>query len=246
MQTKEIIERNFSRYAPFYDKYADIQLAAAKRLLEVLPKGGVDSVLEIGCGTGNYTRLVRTRFPAARIKALDFSSRMIEVARQKLQGDGVEFITADAEEFDPDGPFDLVTSNAAFQWFIRPEETIRKFREALAGGGRLAFSTFGPKTFWELREMLDDGSGVASGGFLDEEALEKMLNGYFSNVCIKKLVVKEVYPSIVELLRKIRYTGVRGGGKRAFPWKSTEGLYRKRFGRIEVTYEIYLCSVDRY
>ena len=48
--------------------------------------------------------------------------------------------------------FDLIVSGATFQWFVHPAATIRRLARLLKPGGLLAFSTFGPQTFRELRE----------------------------------------------------------------------------------------------
>lgn len=46
--------------------------------------------------------------------------------------------------------FDLIISNATFQWFNTPKETCQALSSLLTGEGILAFATFGPNTFYEL------------------------------------------------------------------------------------------------
>ena len=94
---KELIKRNFSRYAGHYDKYCNIQNECAARLINKLNGADFHNILDIGCGTGNYTRLLRRKFPDARIKAVDISGKMIERARGKLSAEKTKFITTDAE-----------------------------------------------------------------------------------------------------------------------------------------------------
>ncbi len=243
---KDIIARNFSRCARLYDRYADIQMTAAAELVRLLPNKGVENILEIGCGTGNYTAVLRERFGSAGIKALDISKAMIEAAKGKPRQSDIEFIVADAESFCPDEKFDLITSNAAVQWFEDLDRAVSRYSDALTERGRMIFSTFGPETFRELRKVLGGDLRTASGDFLDKGALEAILKKHLSRIRIRKLMVKEVYRSLAELLRKIKYTGVRGNESRAFPLKKTEKLYKKMFGRVEATYEIYLCSGDRH
>ena len=76
--------RDFSRSAPLYDRYANVQFRVADALLAEL-RGARESIFEIGCGTGHYTRLLRERYRTARLKACDISARMVEVAREKLR-----------------------------------------------------------------------------------------------------------------------------------------------------------------
>ncbi len=92
MIDKELIKRNFSRYAEYYDQYCSVQSLCARKLIEknktdcirsLLSKraSGPLRILEIGCGTGNYTKLLIKRFPNAEIKALDISPAMIKIAK---------------------------------------------------------------------------------------------------------------------------------------------------------------------
>jgi len=41
-------------------------------------------ILELGCGPGNVTRLLKFRFPESQIVALDLAPKMIEIARKQL------------------------------------------------------------------------------------------------------------------------------------------------------------------
>lgn len=70
-------------------------------------------VLELGCGSGNLTQQVLHRFPRAELVAVDASSRMIEVAQQRLASEArltFQHQTFQQLEF-PDDSFDLVVSS---------------------------------------------------------------------------------------------------------------------------------------
>lgn len=250
---KESVLRNFSRYAHLYDRYANIQALAARELIKMSCAEGISHILELGCGTGNYTRLLRQRYLDADITATDISEKMIAEAGRKSNGGNIKFIIADAEEFDPGGGFDLITSNAAFQWFDDQEAAITKYREAILDGGFLLFSIFGPSTFHELGEslriILGESMSISAGDFPGKGRLEAMLGRHFGTISVTELVVKEKYTSLSELLRKIRYTGTRGSGanRGALLWKreildKVEEAYREKFGAIEATYQIFFCK----
>lgn len=246
---KDRLARNFSRYANLYDRYAGIQLLAAKELIGELPERDMRTILEIGCGTANYTLLLRERFKAADITAVDISGRMIEVARHKSGTKGINFIIADAEQLDLNRRFDLITSNACFQWFGDPDKTIAKYAKTLTENGAILFSAFGPQTFWELGRSLKEAVGedvaISSVKFPDKNKLRSLLKKYFRENVVRELVIKETYPSLIELLNRIRYTGTRGSGiGNSILWKRrilerTEDAYRANFGGIAVTYQIF-------
>lgn len=74
-----------------------------------------------------------------------------------VQAGQIRWIVGDAEsdafmDMVSGRAFDLIVSGATFQWFVRPAATIRRLAGLLKPGGLLAFSTFGPQTFHELRE----------------------------------------------------------------------------------------------
>jgi len=254
---KNILARNFSRCAAVYDKHANIQRLAASELIRELPNSDFRNILEIGCGTGGYTRLLRERFKNAAIKSVDIAEKMVDVARQKLKDSEIRFSVEDGEDMDLADGYDLVTSNAAIQWFESAEKTIRIYKQILSNDGVLAFSIFGPLTFGELGNALkeisaEDNSPVASRGFLSKEALEKMLAKSLKKVSVREVLIKEEYPHLTRLLEKIKYTGVRGLGLASassgrFVWsrgllKAVEDAYRKEYGHIIATYQIFLCQ----
>ncbi len=156
------VRRSFSRAAGSYDAHAVLQREIADRLLahldftRIAPK----RILDIGCGTGYFTRLLRGRFRRARITALDLSEAMLHQTRRaharRLPWQGRnQHCAGDAAALPfRDGSFDLVTSNLAMQWVDDPQRMLAEMRRVLAPGGLLLFSTFGRRTLGELRQSL--------------------------------------------------------------------------------------------
>ena len=252
---KIIVKKNFSRYADLYDQYADIQRLSADELIKKTPAGGIRDIIDIGCGTGNYTNLLRCKFKDAGIRALDISDDMIRVARKKYAAQAIEFVVADAEHIDLGGSYDLITSNATFQWFGDLGLSISKYRDALRPQGVIVFSTFGPSTFWELGRSLKEVLGplvkISSCDFLTKETLTSMMDIHFRDVSIEESMVKKVYGSLEELLKHIKYTGTRGSGisgasglDRATLCRIEEA-YVSNFGAIEASHQIFYCGGSR-
>jgi trans-aconitate 2-methyltransferase len=93
-------------------------------------------ILDVGCGTGNSTAILRERWPSAHILGLDNSAEMIERARQDHpEGD---WVLADASCFTAPGRFDIVFSNAALQWLPDHDQLLPSLFSLLAPGGVLA------------------------------------------------------------------------------------------------------------
>ena len=245
---KAAIINNFSRYAHTYDSYADIQKGAAIELLGLINNNGFAKILEIGCGTGNYTRLLRDRFTKAKLQAVDISAKMIEVALDKFKKDKVEFSVADAEKVNFDKGYDLITSNACFQWFEDLESALKMYRCSLNAGGCLAFSLFGPETFKELNESLKSlGFSSERANFKSQVNLESILEDNFIETQIKEVLYEEKFSSLKRLFEKIKYTGIRGDGigKKTFftraDFSRIEKHYLGKFKEIKATYQIFYC-----
>lgn len=162
------VRRAFSRAARSYDAHAVLQREIAKRLIEHLnfTKIHPGRILDIGCGTGFFTRLLRTRFRRARITALDISEAMLQQTR-RAQGRRLpwhgrnDHCAGDAAALPfRNATFDLVCSNLAMQWVPEPEAMLAEMRRVLAPGGLMLFSTFGRRTLAELRQAL---AGIRSG-----------------------------------------------------------------------------------
>jgi len=248
---KDTLIRNFSRYAHLYDNHAQVQNYAASLLLQEIKDFEVDNILEIGCGTGNFTRLLRNKFKPAQIKAVDISAEMVKLARDKLSGEKIEFVITDAQYLKSRESFDLITSNACLHWFNHLEDVLKGYKKLLRRGGEISFSIFGPLTFWELKESLVSISGpsaLSSSNFLDREEIKQVMQKIFSEVRIKEAVFTQTHANLKELFYKIKYTGVRGdglNGKIIF----TPGLidkleedYLDKFKEIKATYQVFICQ----
>ncbi|PTM56512.1 malonyl-CoA O-methyltransferase [Desmospora activa DSM 45169] len=170
--------REFSRLAGRYDRRAVIQKRMAHQIMQTLTEQEVEAreIVEVGCGTGYLTQLLRDRFPDARLTVIDLSDKMVHFARQnvaevKPDTSDIRFIVADAEAVEWEKErYDLIVSNATIQWFNQPRKTIATLVDALREEGFFLASTFGPDTWQELRklyyeELREDGDLMAEWDF---------------------------------------------------------------------------------
>lgn len=96
------------------DRYLAYADERGRPFLELLARVDAEdpaTVVDLGCGPGNLTALLRRRWPAARITGVDSSPAMIDRARQV---DGVDWQLADVTDWR--GSADVVLSNATLQW----------------------------------------------------------------------------------------------------------------------------------
>ena len=228
--------------------------ARPTNILDPAPnRGRAFKILEPGCGTGLYTRMLLDAFRDASVFGVDVSQAMVRVAKRGIGDPRARFAVADAEEI-ATGSYDLVTSNAVFQWFLSLPRTLARMASLLPGGGLLTFSFFGPETYAELdaamrasalRRGTGDGSRVAAAAFHSREEISAALSAAFPRWDVAERRYHQEFPTLADLLRSIRYTGTRGGGA-GESWSPgklarVEEAYREQEGRIRTTYQVFLC-----
>ena len=101
------------------------------------------SVLDVGCGTGAVTRAIARRLGAhAHCTGIDISARMIAVARDRAEREGIRagFMCADAQThaFARDR-FDLVVSRFGVMFFDDPVRAFANLRRATRANAQLRF-----------------------------------------------------------------------------------------------------------
>lgn len=135
-------QRQISYYrarADEYDAaYADrMFMPRLAKVLDELPISG--QVLELACGTGQWTRLLSDR--VGTVTALDAAPEMLDVAHGRMRGTPTRFIEADVFTWEPDRQYDTIFF--AFWLSHVPPSEMESFwnllNRALAPGGRVVF-----------------------------------------------------------------------------------------------------------
>jgi trans-aconitate methyltransferase len=106
--------------------------AMAGDLVELLDSRPGETILDLGCGTGELAARIATT--GARVWALDADPAMVAAARERLGPDRV--LLADGHDLRLPEPVDAVFSNAALHWMSRPAQVIARVRAVLRPGGR--------------------------------------------------------------------------------------------------------------
>jgi trans-aconitate 2-methyltransferase len=157
--------------AALYRQFEDERTRPAADLLRRVPLDAPNSVVDLGCGPGNSTELLRARFPRADMLGVDTSEDMLASARSRLPG--VRFEKADIAGWQPAAQPDLLYANASLQWVPDHERLLPRLVGTLAPGGVLAVQmpdNLGESTHRLMREIAADGPWV---GLLTEAAARR-------------------------------------------------------------------------
>jgi len=94
-------------------------------------------IIDIGCGPGNSTNVLKARWPHSEIIGVDNSQAMIEQAKKTYED--ISWMCADASnDLSSLGKFDIVFSNAAIQWIPNHEALLSNFFNLLSNNGIMA------------------------------------------------------------------------------------------------------------
>jgi trans-aconitate 2-methyltransferase len=119
-----------------YLRFASERLRPALDLLAQVPLDAPAHVVDLGCGAGNVTAILKQRFPQADVVGVDGSAAMLEKARASTPD--CRFEQADFFTWQPAIAPALIYSNAALQWVDRHAVLLPRLLSFLARGGVLA------------------------------------------------------------------------------------------------------------
>jgi len=262
--------RKFNNCSNTYDKKAVIQKKLAKKLLEEfnlknilesLPKK--PKILELGCGTGILTELLVKLKLSLDITAVDIAPKMLACAKKKPSLKEINFLNCDAENlpkfFFKNKEYDLIISNATFQWFKKPFATIQKLTKLLKPNGNLIFSTFGNLTFKELittfkevEKKMQLRPSLHHLPLKNSNYWIKLLQNLNFEVERKEILIQETYPNCRNFLQTIKATGA-SFSKNNLPFNLTKKLilevlktydkkYIKEKNKVYATYHFILIN----
>lgn len=198
---KDLIQKRFAKNLDTYNDNAKIQKKMAERLLSFLDRKDFDDILEIGCGTGFLTLLVNEKFSFKTYTANDIVESCEKYVKEI--NPKINFIPADIEKAveNSDKKYDLIISNAVFQWVENLESFIKLLVSKLNDGGVLLFSTFGPENFREVNFVL--GKTLP---YYSANELQEIIKDY-KNIVEQEMHVM-AFKTPKDILKHIKSTGV--------------------------------------
>jgi trans-aconitate 2-methyltransferase len=105
-------------------------------LVQAVPTQSVASAVDLGCGPANSTEVIATHWPNAALQGIDNSADMVAAARKRMPAHS--FTLADLSDWQDEGPFDLILSNAVLHWVPDHESLLPRLARRLTPRGTLA------------------------------------------------------------------------------------------------------------
>ena len=141
-----------------YAQFAGARLRPAIDLLAQVALESPHHVCDLGCGSGEATRMIASRWPQAEVTGTDWSAEMLEVAAATPSR--IRWQHRDVREWEPPAPVVLIYSHALFHWIPDHDNLLRKLAGFLTPRGVLAIqmplSWHGP-SHRLMREVLATG-----------------------------------------------------------------------------------------
>lgn len=208
----DAVALNFSEAASSYEQWADSQRRTARRLMNLLPRlDNITRILDVGCGTGFLVRLLHERNPEANILGIDIAPDMVNVCLKRWANvRSLSFEVVDAERFDTQQYFDLITSSFCFQWFSNRVQSIGRLAKILKPGGLFAFAVPVAGSLEELHESYQTVLGAEMPGlqYASPDIYIDALDGAgFKLLHTKEEAVQGIYKSGLDVLRSFKGVG---------------------------------------
>ncbi len=125
-----------------YGRFSDERNRPFHELVARVGAAEPGRVVDLGCGDGSLTATLATRWPAASVLGVDSSESMLADAAPRKTG-RLSFVLAKIQDWRPDGPVDVLVSNAALQWVPRHLSLLPRLVGALTPDGWLAIQVPG-------------------------------------------------------------------------------------------------------
>lgn len=225
---KAAIKRRFQRALPFYDAQAKAQQQINRHLMAILQRkrSVFDHILEIGCGTGDFSRLLQQGVAAKQWWLNDLCEVNDRLSARLSQP--YHFLLGDAENLPFHQSFDLIASASTFQWFADPAGFLCKIREHLTPNGLLLFNVFTPENLAEIRHLTQVGLAYPR-----LEQWQEWLAADFQLVHLESGQIQLAFESPLAVLQHLKQSGVTA--------VSEQGWTKGRLNAFCEAYRRYYC-----
>jgi trans-aconitate 2-methyltransferase len=226
-----------------YLKFSDHRTRPALELLGRIPLAAPEVVYDLGCGSGQITRLIASRWESAKVTGVDSSREMLDKAA--AEPGPVKWIEADIHGWKPEDVPALVFSNATLHWVEKHPVLFPRLAGYLAPGGCLAVQmplSWDAPSHRIMRETLADGG--AGGASIGPESLRQA-------VAVKWVEDTAVYYEVLSACTRsldiweTEYLQILEGADPVLEWVKSTGLRPILNGLDDESRQTFLAEYRR-
>lgn len=233
MQTDpKLIKNQFKKSLDKYEANAVVQALMADKLIENLSGNDFSKVLELGCGSGLLTKKLIKKINYKKYYANDIVEKS-KVYIDKILNDYV-FLCGNAQRLNVNDKFNLIISNAMFQWFTNLEKAMDYYKGLLNNGGIIAFTTFAPDNFKEIKSL----TGLTLE-YKSEDEIKEILKKNFDIEYIEKFDYTMNFNNPLAILAHMKNTGVNAVSSKHWGIKEVKDFcdrYKEIYPDLSLTY----------
>ena len=228
------VKKCFEKSMDKYNENALVQKFMAEDLVKEvsLINKNFKKILELGAGTGLLTCQVKNNLTFSQYTANDLSEKSKKYLDKILPE--YNFLCGNAQRINPNSTYDLIISNAMFQWFKNLDEVFAKYRMLLNKDGLLAFTTFSPENFCELKQV----AGL-SLDYKTEDDLKNILSKNYEILVCKSYKKVLEFNTPLELLYHMKNTGVNSLNSSSWTFAQVKDFckkYSEVYPQVTLTY----------
>jgi malonyl-CoA O-methyltransferase len=247
------ISHTFHRCASHYEQEAIIPREIGERLFERLMYLTIKPkyILDLGCGPGAFSLLLKKQYPDAVVVSLDVVPAMLALTKSKQTWrKRWPLVCADMHAMPfADGVFDLVFANQVLPWSLSLSGVLSEISRVMNRDACLMFSMLGLDTFRELYASAVEKPLAVACQFMDMHHVgDALLTEKFIDPVVDMEMLVAHHRNWLSLLKALRAEGIRNVnphrqrglmGKRT--WRDVEQFISNNSthdGKFPLTYEV--------
>jgi len=202
-------------------QYLKFKTERTQPAIDLVNRINVDNpgkILDVGCGPGNSTQVLYSKYPNSYILGIDISEEMLNAARKEYPNLDFKICDAGKDLSQLDGDYDIVFSNACIQWIPDHERLLTDMLNLLKKNGVLAVQI--PMNFNEpIHKIIEEVTSSEKWKkyfaeqrifyTLSQSEYYDILSEISGEFCIWETVYYHVMKSHNEILEWYRGTGLR-------------------------------------
>ncbi len=200
-----------------YTKFENERNRPITDLLNHVSSIGINKAIDIGCGPGNSTALLKAQFPGAEVSGIDSSADMIAAAKKRLPE--TQFDTVDITQWQDAKTYDLIFANASLQWVPDHVNLFPKLIQKLKKGGFLAVQmpdNFEEPTHRLMRTVAGEDQWKDKLFDATKRVAREGADWYYANLRDKV--------TSIDIWRTTYFHPLKGGAKAIVEWLKGTGL----------------------